>query len=67
VTRPETTGFQKPLHGGTREVGLAVISYEGSAAQCSCGAVVAHKREKVRENWIDRHLEKKHGGRGIRL
>lgn len=63
--RPATQDRQaKPT---TREVGLARITYSGSAVGCSCGWVRAHPREKVLEDSIDRHLSKKHGGRGIRL
>lgn len=61
-------GFQKPLsQPGAKEVGLAVISYEGEAAACSCGWVVRARREKVREDSVDRHLNRKHDGRGIRI
>jgi len=72
MDRPTTQGFQKPLDSGQRKkVGLAVISY-GTAgalgfAQCSCGKPFTQRREKVREDAIDRHLAEKHGGRGIRL
>ena len=46
------------------------VSYEVNGrqfAQCSCGAPFTQPREKVREDAIDRHLLRKHGGRGIRL
>lgn len=68
MTRPETTGFQKRLDpSGWKGVGLAVITYEGHGAMCSCGWSLVHHREKVRENAVDRHLRKRHAGRGIRL
>lgn len=72
MTRPATSGFQKPIDPGTRrKVGLAVISYgevEGRQfAECSCGQPFVQAREKVREDAIDRHLSKKHNGRGIRV
>jgi hypothetical protein len=57
--------------GQTREVGLARISYaesqRGTHGECSCGWGAVHLRAKVLEDKIDRHLETKHGGRGIRL
>jgi hypothetical protein len=58
-------GFQKPG-------GLARITYDphgehGSTVKCSCGWRYRHKREKVREDAIDRHINKKHQGRGIRI
>lgn len=49
------------------EVRLARISYSGASAACSCGWSVSHAREKVREDSIDRHLDKRHNGRGIRF
>lgn len=60
-------GFQKPLSAPTRQVRLARITYNGNEALCSCGWGFAHKRDKVREDAVDRHLTKRHGGRGIRL
>lgn len=66
--RPDTQGFQKPLKPAkTREVGLARISYRDGAAYCSCLWAARHPREKVLEDMIDKHLARKHGGRGIRL
>lgn len=74
--RPETRGFQKPLRvqngrraSKTKAVGLAVVSYvSATVAACSCeGWVGAYHREKLLEDAIDRHINKKHGGRGIRL
>ena len=69
MTRPATQGFQKPLDSGKRrEVGLAVISYiEAGGAVCSCGWGYFHNREKVREDAIDKHIDRKHQGKGIRL
>jgi hypothetical protein len=63
-------GFQKPLDDGKRvEVRLARISYsdDGRVAACSCGKPFTQRREKVREDAIDRHLMEKHDGRGFRL
>lgn len=66
------TGFQKPIDDGKRKnVRLARITYGESDglvfAQCSCGKPFVQRRDKVREDAIDRHLAKKHNGRGIRL
>lgn len=64
-------GFQKPLGNPAKakQVRLAVISYtEDGEVVCSCGGwSTNHTRVKVREDAIDRHLAKRHGGRGIRL
>lgn len=39
-----------------------------STAQCSCGWDSGFcKRDKVREDRVDRHFQKRHGGTGIRL
>lgn len=55
-----------------REVGLAVIRIETStgtsinAGSCSCnGWVKVHRRLKVVEDAAQRHLDKKHNGRGL--
>jgi len=64
-------GFQKPRHTPEkfREVGLARVTYEGDGrVVCSCGGwAYSHVRAKVLEDAIDRHIKRKHGGRGIRL
>lgn len=67
-------GFQKPLSdpASAKPVGLAVISYERIGirqyAVCSCGGWShSHNRPKVLEDAVDRHLSKRHDGRGIRL
>lgn len=49
-----------------REVRLAVISYTELGVACSCGWTYGLCRERVLENAIDRHLNKRHHGRGIR-
>lgn len=69
MSRPTTTGFQKPLDPGKHKpVGLAIITYYGDThAGCSCGWAFGHLRAKVREDAIDRHLTKAHGGVGIRI
>lgn len=59
---------RKPVsQPGSVDVTLARISYEGIHAACSCGWIFGHSREKVREDAVDRHLTKKHEGRGFRL
>lgn len=66
-------GFQKRQVSDpkkAKDVWLAAITYaeDGQTVACSCGAwVYNHKREKVREDAIDRHLARKHDGRGVRL
>lgn len=63
-------GFQKRVKPeDAKPVGLARISYaDDGTVVCSCGGwTYWHRREKVREDAIDRHLLRKHDGRGIRL
>lgn len=61
-------GFQKPLsQPGSKSVGLARVSYQGDRAVCSCGWGAGAARVKILEDKIDRHLAKRHNGRGIRL
>lgn len=62
-------GFQKPLsQPGSREVNMAMINYhENDGVTCSCGWAYQHRRAKVVEDAIDRHIDKRHHGRGIRL
>lgn len=68
----ELTGFQKPLNPSKHKpVGLARITFGKAAgrevAECSCQWVSWHTRLKVLEDRVDRHINKQHGGRGIRL
>jgi hypothetical protein len=72
MARPETGDRQAPLNPGTvREVGLATITMGQAAGmeygQCSCGWGAYHKRLKVLDDRIDKHIRKSHNGRGIRL
>lgn len=65
-------GFQKRLSDPSKakEVRVARISYteDGHGAVCSCGGwAYWHRRTKVMEDAIDKHLLRKHGGRGFRL
>lgn len=60
-------GFQKPATAETKPVGLAIVRTIDERATCSCGQSFAHKRDKVREDWIDKHINRKHHGTGIRL
>lgn len=70
--RPPTHDRSAKLDTGKRrQVGLAVVNYGEangrSYAVCSCGQPFTQAREKVREDAIDRHFERKHAGRGIRI
>lgn len=71
MAKQRLTGFRKPIDsGGRKPVGLAVIKSGETEtgikfAECSCGAPFVQQRDKVRNAAIDRHLTKKHGGRGI--
>lgn len=61
-------GFQKPLNPDKKKsVGLAIVRTADERAVCSCGQSFAHRRDKVREEWIDRHIDRKHAGMGVRL
>lgn len=62
------TGFQKRTKPNEfKDVRLAVVKQDRETVYCSCDWEFKHPREKVREDAIDRHLNKRHGGRGIRL
>ncbi len=69
--RPAPTDKHAPLsQPGKHEVGLAVVRPSEESPQfvnCSCGWTYGHTREKPREDAIDRHINKRHNGRGIRL
>lgn len=67
--RPATQGFQKRTSPDDfKKVKLAVITYTDSGASvCSCGWRHNVARSKVQEDAIDRHLAKRHNGRGIRV
>jgi hypothetical protein len=61
-------GFQKPLNPEkTAPVSLAIVRTVDERSTCSCGQSFEHRREKVREDWIDRHINRKHNGTGVRL
>lgn len=69
--RPPTRD-RKRKTGATKAVGLARLRTEVAPTgeglvTCSCGATKYHVREKVREDWIDAHINRRHNGRGIRL
>ncbi len=72
-TRPETLDRQRKAAPQTRrEVNLARISTESAGtgegrSTCSCGWSFFHKRPKVREDAVDRHLAKRHDSRGVRF
>lgn len=68
MDRPSPSDRLAPIDTGKRvQVRLARISYGDNYAVCSCGKPFTQHREKVREDAIDRHINKKHAGRGIRL
>lgn len=68
VERGDLPGFQKPMSSPPKAVGLAVISQgDYGRVRCSCGWGYQHKREKVREDAVDKHIESIHAGRGIRV
>jgi hypothetical protein len=68
-SRPEPQDRRMPRRPAARkEVGLARISYpEPFTALCSCSWTMTHVRSKVLEDGVDRHVDKKHEGRAIRL
>ena len=59
-------GFQKPFRPtARREVRLAVISEKRDGVTCNCGWVFAHPRAKVFRDRAQKHVDKRHSGRGI--
>lgn len=46
---------------------MALVKNDGLSCSCNCGWSYTHKRDKIREDAIDRHLSKQHDGRGMRL
>lgn len=71
MNRPATQDHQPKRSTEPKPVGLARITYHGAldreSAVCSCGWSASHIRLKVLDDSIDRHLDRKHEGRGIRL
>jgi hypothetical protein len=47
--------------------GVAFVNYSDSGASCSCGWTAQHRRAKVLEDRIDRHLHRAHKGLGVRM
>lgn len=63
------SGFQKrtpPHEWGSPRVAMVKYAATGGAS-CSCGWYSPHKRRKVLDDAIDRHLERRHQGKGVRL
>lgn len=61
-------GFQKrSSNPGEKNPRLARISYHENGASCSCGWGTPLARMEVLEDRIDRHLNKRHNGQGIRF
>ena len=61
-------GFQKPVsQPGKKEVRLAVLHTDGIYRTCSCGWAYGAERKKVRDDAAQRHLDRKHKGRGLWL
>lgn len=50
-----------------KKVKIAVTHYGDTRAECSCGWVYSHLRAEVRRRAVERHLNKRHGGAGLRL
>ena len=51
-----------------KKVNLARVTYDAyGGAACSCGWSKRPCRVKVLENAIDRHLDRRHAGKGVRL
>jgi hypothetical protein len=52
-----------------KPVGIAVIKSEAAGSlSCSCGGwSIIHPRAKVREDRAQKHIDRKHGGRGVWL
>lgn len=73
MARPPTQGFRKPLivvpRRAGKTAGLAMITEpEPGVLVCSCGNFTTlHPRRKVREDKAERHINKRHNGRGVWL
>lgn len=68
MSKTRGTGFQKRTKPSKfKPVGMAIVKTLAEHAECSCGWTNSHSREKVREDAIDRHLNKRHNGRGLRM
>lgn len=66
MNRPATQGFQKPVHGSTKPVRLAMVRDDPNGfIECTCGWSKLHRRKKVREDAAEAHLGKQHGGVGM--
>jgi hypothetical protein len=59
IKRPKPHEWGKPR--------IARISYGDGMASCSCGWSKTHQRSKILEDAIDRHLAKRHEGKGLRF
>ena len=55
------------LAGECKPVGMAIVRFEEGGVTISCGWLKIHSRRKVLEDAAQRHLDKKHGGRGLWL
>lgn len=64
-----TQGFRKrAVPEKWVDVRLARVTYTDYGAVCNCGwAYSKARRMKTLDDAIDRHLNKRHGGMGIRL
>lgn len=68
MSKPRLEGFQKPLDDGKRkQVRIAVIRTGDGGALCSCGAPFTQRRKKPRDEAIQKHVNKKHGGQALWL
>ena len=66
--RPATSDHQPKVGSLHKQVVMPVIKTEGTVTYCSCeGFASAHPRVKVREDKAQRHLDRKHQGRGLWL
>jgi hypothetical protein len=69
--RPRPRDHQTKAKPGTKK-GFAFVRSEfgeggEQMATCSCGAEKFHRRGKVVEDWIDRHIDKAHKGKAVRV
>lgn len=54
--------------GNWKNLGMTMVKYtHADRVECLCGWSAIHRRAKVLEDKIDRHLAKRHAGRGVRL
>lgn len=65
-TRPQTRDrLPSTKAGSAKPMRMVSLTADGLTIVCSCGWSVFHQRTKPREDSAERHLNRKHNGKGI--